>query len=650
MKQTVRFFLWSMLVPVVAASASPDRLQASAAQLMHNKAMAMKAPARQVPESALTPVSVKVTVGKADWNQTISLCNTSTSVIPLKNITFSFGFGGTISSIWGNPWLAWKVSSRQGSQYVLSGGTPWTPDLPSDPTCQNPVTIIFSSTPTTPVPAGPFVFSAEGGTPVGAGVLNVSVPAAPVAGLANPSVKVSGGSFSSQKTVSWGSVWSLTDLQPGTYTISASPVNDGTHFYQAAVLSKDVKDKTTTIATLQYTAVSTGNVAVTLSGAPVTQQEIVFTGKSYQFTKTIVNGGSVVLPADAYTISASSPGYSVTALPNPLTVPQQTALTLTYKKASTSAAGFGGYYESWSSPWTADPARTEIARLAPYVTDLYLAFMRPDNTYQKGSLSFSGTGLDLNYQDGTVLKQAVALLHQKNPKAKVLISVGGATYNNWTQYNAKGVADFVSDFGLDGIDIDYEAANPGCSKGSDGLIRCQIDAAFQKIITSTRTLIPRPYLLTAATWSIAAYGQDKWANAQPAGDFTGMMLPFFRSAASADLDRVNVMSYDASNAYNPIEGLAAYRNYFKGGISMGIEVPPEAWGGHVYSLAEVKNLAQAVVSTATTTGTSPSMMMWSLQKKPNGTPSDTNPSAQMMASTVCTSLGLGSCSSPIFSP
>lgn len=37
------------------------------------------------------------------------------------------------------------------------------------------------------------------------------------------------------------------------------------------------------------------------------------------------------------------------------------------------------------------------------------------------------------------------------------MAVGGATYNGWAALNATGVRKFVDTFGLDGVDIDYEA-------------------------------------------------------------------------------------------------------------------------------------------------------------------------------------------------
>lgn len=59
-----------------------------------------------------------------------------------------------------------------------------------------------------------------------------------------------------------------------------------------------------------------------------------------------------------------------------------------------------------------------------------------------------------------VVKGAIALLKRRNPRTRVLVSVGGATYNGWNRLNATAIAAFVRVFGLDGVDVDYEG--DGC--------------------------------------------------------------------------------------------------------------------------------------------------------------------------------------------
>jgi chitinase len=63
---------------------------------------------------------------------------------------------------------------------------------------------------------------------------------------------------------------------------------------------------------------------------------------------------------------------------------------------------------------------------------------------------------------------------------------------------------------------------------------------------------------------------------------------------------------------------------------MGIEVPPEAWGGHVYTISEIDSLADAVSSS-----NAAGLMLWSIQK---------SGATQQFATEMCTKLALGNCS------
>lgn len=61
------------------------------------------------------------------------------------------------------------------------------------------------------------------------------------------------------------------------------------------------------------------------------------------------------------------------------------------------------------------------------------------------------------------------------------------------------------------------------------------------------------------------------------------------AARGNKIDLLNVMSYDASNAYDPVVALTAYRAIYSGQINMGVEVPrttnpPRGARGHVSSL------------------------------------------------------------------
>ncbi|GAA6616168.1 cellulose binding domain-containing protein [Scytonema sp. NUACC26] len=311
--------------------------------------------------------------------------------------------------------------------------------------------------------------------------------------------------------------------------------------------------------------------------------------------------------------------------------------------AATSEKVFVGYFESWSETSASTPEQLQLANIAPYVNMVMVSFMKPDGIYNKGSYDLSTTGLNFT-AGGRVVKDAIALLKQRNPRTKVLLSVGGATYTNFAQLNPTAIANVVADFGFDGVDIDYEPDNNAVCSSVGEKISCSSDAEFRRVVSQIRQVLPKPYLITVAAWSIGAYGEGQWANSQPQGQKTGLLLNLLRSPEAAAIDQLNVMSYDAGSTYNPQEALAAYQNYFSGKVVMGVEVPPEAWGGHVYTIPEVQSLGQAVVNK-----NAAGLMLWSLQKQPQGTPSDNNPTAEAIAKTSCQILSLGNCEQPLFS-
>jgi chitinase len=300
---------------------------------------------------------------------------------------------------------------------------------------------------------------------------------------------------------------------------------------------------------------------------------------------------------------------------------------------------FVAYFQSWSEKWSSTGLDTGLANLPSYINAVLISFMRPDCTYQ-GKLSLGGTGLDFS-SDGSVVKASITALKAKNPNTKVLVAVGGATYTNFGSTNVQAIARFVQDFGLDGVDIDFEPSNPGCT-ASGGQVSCQSDQQYINVVNSLRNALPRPYILTTAGWSIGAYGQGSFANSQPQGAYTGVAVNMLKTVGS-QLDWVNIMSYDASDALDPKEAFNAYRSLYSGRLAAGVEVPPEAWGGHVYTVGKVQDLANYVNSKG-----NGGMMLWSLHKVPNGSVSDDNPDALRLAQTVCNSLGLGNCSQKLF--
>ncbi|KDD72609.1 hypothetical protein H632_c3129p0, partial [Helicosporidium sp. ATCC 50920] len=222
------------------------------------------------------------------------------------------------------------------------------------------------------------------------------------------------------------------------------------------------------------------------------------------------------------------------------------------------------------------------------------------------------------------------------PHTKVLIAVGGATYTGWRNLNGAAIAKFVQAFGLDGVDVDYEPSSTSCGL-QNGQMRCSTDDEYIAAIRSIRAAVPRPYIVSTATWSVGAYGEGQWQNAQPISAYTGVALRPLKEAGN-DLDIVNIMSYDAGNSYDPKEALDAYTHYFSGKVLLGLEVAPEAWGGHVISNAEVDSLA-AYVKQKGTAG----MMLWAAYKQAQaGTPT-----VAQISSRVCNALGMWDCATPM---
>ncbi|KAH7620133.1 hypothetical protein NADE_008407 [Nannochloris sp. 'desiccata'] len=297
---------------------------------------------------------------------------------------------------------------------------------------------------------------------------------------------------------------------------------------------------------------------------------------------------------------------------------------------------FVGYFQSWSDPWSSSAATNKLANIPAYVNYVILSFMRPDSTYT-GGVTFSGTGLDFS-SDPLVIKSAIALLKARNPNTKVLIAVGGATYTAFNNLNAGAVAKFVEAFNLDGVDLDYEPTNPNCSNFGPN-ISCTTDSEYINSVKALRAALPRPLLLTNAAWSTGAYGQGEWIGAQPAGQYSGVAVNMLQSVGN-QLDMVHIMSYDAGTAYDPKQAFFAYTSlYDKNKLTMGLQVAPEAWGGHVISLYEVNDL-----STFVKAQNGAGMMMWSLQKQ-----AGEGPTGQEIASTACLKLGLNQCSCPLLS-
>ena len=210
----------------------------------------------------------------------------------------------------------------------------------------------------------------------------------------------------------------------------------------------------------------------------------------------------------------------------------------------------------------------------------------------------------------------------------------------------QGILKFIDQYDLDGIDLDYEN-EPGCQlQGSAP--KCSTDQVLTHLIEDFGNALKahnasrnKKILLTAAPFSVGAYYNGEYTSAKPQSSHSGMWVNPLK-AAGHHLDILNIMSYDAgpytfqdtrntwSQVYNPVEAYRAYKAIFKGVINIGIESPPEAWGGNVVESQHIKQIAAAVDKNS-----GDGLFIWSLQKPSSGTMS-TSAIMEMM----CSELGL----------
>lgn len=306
--------------------------------------------------------------------------------------------------------------------------------------------------------------------------------------------------------------------------------------------------------------------------------------------------------------------------------------TVLSARAGPDGSQYVGYYESWRDPWTSSAPTSQIANLPPYVTQVLLSFFNPAGSYS-GGVTFTGTGLDFS-SDPQVVKDSISILKSKNPRTKVLLSVGGATYSDWTNLNAAQVANFVATFGLDGVDIDFEPQGAAC-RSTNGQISCATDDLYIRCVQQLRDALPADKMLTAAVWSIGAYGEPPYENAQPQGGYTGVSINMLK-AVGTSLDSINIMAYDAGPAYQPKLAYEAYAKYYQGPMQLGMQVPPESWGGHSLTMLEVADLSMYVKDSGGS-----GMMLWALTKAGS-------PSAQEVSREVCLIFQLENCAAPLF--
>jgi hypothetical protein len=297
------------------------------------------------------------------------------------------------------------------------------------------------------------------------------------------------------------------------------------------------------------------------------------------------------------------------------------------------------YHDSWNETAAASADAMSLASLPAYISVVDLAFVKPDLVY-RGQLDISQTGLEYR-SSGQVLHDAIALLKSRHPGTRVLLSVGGAAYTRWSALDVNALARLTYDLGADGVDIDFESRDPGCNATDAGQIHCRTDEKLDRIVRQLRSALPRPALLTAAVWSVGAYGEADFRLAQPSSRYTGFMLGLLHSRTASYLDLLSIQAYDAGPQFDPLQAWRAYRTLWHGPLALGLAVHRDGGAGPFPTEAEAEALARTVAEDPLG-----GMMVYPILAIPDGRGSANRPDGLGLAKAMCRGMRLMGCDSP----
>jgi hypothetical protein len=298
------------------------------------------------------------------------------------------------------------------------------------------------------------------------------------------------------------------------------------------------------------------------------------------------------------------------------------------------------YDDSWNEPPVASPERSSVASLPDYIGVVDLAFAKPDLVYP-GGLDLSATGLEYRYS-GQLLHGAIALLKARHPNTQVLLSIGGAVYNNWDHLDEHALMRLVKDLGADGVDLDFEPPDASCAADATQHMVCTTDRLWGEFTTRIRAVLPRPYIMTASVWSVGAFGEGVYRSAGPPSRYTGIMLAFLRSPQASQIDMLCINAYDAGPEFDPIRAFQAYRAVWPNMLAVGLEVQRTGGAGPFYSAGGAEALARVVAKDRLG-----AMMLYPLLATPEGPESNNRPDGRALAKALCRGMGLIGCEAPL---
>ena len=226
----------------------------------------------------------------------------------------------------------------------------------------------------------------------------------------------------------------------------------------------------------------------------------------------------------------------------------------------------GAYYENWSQyrPPSGGRAQFFPNLIDPtIITDLYYAFaffgfvsksIDPKDPHLTGDFSIQ----PVEWNDQSVLYPQVMALKKINPKLRVLLSVGGWSFNDPSDPNVgtytstlfsqmvsnsanreqfiQSAISYAHQFGFDGIDIDWEY--PGdLTRGGNENDFANFVTFLDECASAFHSANP-PLLLTYASAAIVPTGCPAAYHSDPSLYFKWL------AQCSAHLDHFNIMAYD----------------------------------------------------------------------------------------------------------
>lgn len=263
-------------------------------------------------------------------------------------------------------------------------------------------------------------------------------------------------------------------------------------------------------------------------------------------------------------------------------------------------------FVTYASTWDASIYDLTVDNIPEYITHVNLSFVRPNTQYKRASFQFDQAVCGLEFIEGSTTDDKEAILTRqqirdlilniallKHRGTEVWISVGGWGYsqnNEWTNFNAKSIADLAIDLGATGIDIDWEPTDSVCNKGTGPFFSCTKDAEIISIISRLHEEITTRELnlgISIAAWSTGAYYVNGTAFEEGkvlAGSPYGGTLYKLVKEHGEKLNFINIMTYDGGVTYDPREGYESYRAIYKGPINLGLQVAPEGAGDALLKL------------------------------------------------------------------